>query len=110
MANPMNQPFTPKYIAFFFTSMIEFVCVMRVMKLDETGAEALFADVGHFSVLSIQISACCVVFPSIVLAYTGQAAYLRKHSLDTADAFYKSVPGLCIKNKHLLYILIHYYI
>ncbi|RWR86562.1 potassium transporter 5-like protein [Cinnamomum micranthum f. kanehirae] len=57
------------------------------------GAEALFADVGHFSVLSIQISACCVVFPSIVLAYTGQAAYLSKHSLDTADAFYKSVPG-----------------
>ncbi|OMP05037.1 potassium transporter [Corchorus olitorius] len=58
-----------------------------------TGAEALFADVGHFTVLSIQISTCSIVYPAILLAYTGQAAFLRKHQQFGADAFYKSVPG-----------------
>ncbi|XP_043694127.1 potassium transporter 5-like [Telopea speciosissima] len=57
-----------------------------------TGSEALFADLGHFNLRSIQISTCTVVFPSIILAYVGQAAYLRKHPLDAYDAFYKSVP------------------
>ncbi|KAK9992303.1 hypothetical protein SO802_027288 [Lithocarpus litseifolius] len=57
-----------------------------------TGSEALFADLGHFSVHSIQISSCTIVFPSIVLAYFGQASYLRKHNQDASNAFYSSVP------------------
>lgn len=57
------------------------------------GAEALFADVGHFTVLSIQISTCCVVYPALVLQYTGQASVLVKHPEYASDAFYKSVPG-----------------
>ena len=42
------------------------------------GTEALFADVGHFSVRSIRISTCAVTYPALILAYTGQAAYLSK--------------------------------
>ncbi|EOX94805.1 Potassium transporter, putative [Theobroma cacao] len=57
------------------------------------GAEALFADVGHFTVLSVQITRCTIVYPTILLAYTGQASFLRKHQHCGADAFYKSVPG-----------------
>ncbi|XVF32600.1 hypothetical protein REPUB_Repub17cG0096400 [Reevesia pubescens] len=57
------------------------------------GAEALFADVGHFTVLSIQISTCIIVYPAILLAYTGQASFLREHEQYGADAFYKSLPG-----------------
>ncbi|KAI3503280.1 hypothetical protein L1887_31720 [Cichorium endivia] len=41
-----------------------------------TGAEAMFADLGHFSVPSIQIAFSFVVFPCLLLAYIGQAAYL----------------------------------
>lgn len=59
----------------------------------ETGVEALFADVGHFTVRSIQISMCSVTFPSLILAYAGQASYLRKHMGDVGDTFYKSIPG-----------------
>lgn len=58
------------------------------------GTEALFADVGHFSVRSIQISMCSMVYPAIVLAYFGQASYLRKHMGDVSQAFYASIPGL----------------
>ncbi|KAH6815618.1 Potassium transporter family protein [Perilla frutescens var. frutescens] len=57
-----------------------------------TGAEAMFADLGHFSVPSIQIAFTTVVFPCLLLAYLGQAAYLIKHPLATERIFYDSVP------------------
>ncbi|KAJ7542461.1 hypothetical protein O6H91_10G107800 [Diphasiastrum complanatum] len=57
-----------------------------------TGTEAMFADLGHFSVKSIQIAFTIIVFPSLVFAYSGQAAYLLKVPGDVSDAFYKSVP------------------
>ena len=57
------------------------------------GTEALFADVGHFTVRSIQISMCCVTYPALVFAYTGQAAFLRKHQNLVKDAFFESIPS-----------------
>ncbi|XP_074270542.1 potassium transporter 5-like [Silene latifolia] len=58
-----------------------------------TGTEALFADVGHFSVKSIQISMSLVVYPALMLTYSGQASYLRLHQDDVTNAFYNSIPG-----------------
>lgn len=40
--------------------------------------EALFADLGHFSRHAIQISTFCLLWPSLMLTYLGQAAYLTK--------------------------------
>ncbi|GLT66555.1 hypothetical protein SLA2020_389130 [Shorea laevis] len=57
------------------------------------GTEALFADLGHFTVRSIQISMCCVAYPALLLAYTGQASFLRKHMDLVSDTFFKSTPG-----------------
>ncbi|XP_044492984.1 putative potassium transporter 12 isoform X2 [Mangifera indica] len=57
-----------------------------------TGAEAMFADLGHFSVLSIQIAFTCLVFPCLLLAYMGQAAYLMKYPVSAERIFYDSVP------------------
>ncbi|CAK9161321.1 unnamed protein product [Ilex paraguariensis] len=60
-----------------------------------TGSEAMFADLGHFSQLSIKIAFTCVVYPSLILAYMGQAAYLSKHHIIETDyriGFYVSVP------------------
>ncbi|CAI8585338.1 unnamed protein product [Vicia faba] len=63
--------------------------------LSITGSEAMFADLGHFSQLSIQIAFTSVVYPSLILAYMGQAAYLSRHH-DVEHAyhfgFYVSVP------------------
>ncbi|XP_012488019.2 potassium transporter 5 [Gossypium raimondii] len=58
-----------------------------------TGAEALFADLGHFSVRAIQVSMCSMVYPALIFAYTGQSSYLRQYPDEVSDAFYKSVPG-----------------
>ncbi|PKI42169.1 hypothetical protein CRG98_037408 [Punica granatum] len=57
-----------------------------------TGTEALFADVGHFTVRSIQISMCAVTYPALLLAYMGQSAFLRKHKDLVSETFFKSVP------------------
>ncbi|EXC31615.1 Potassium transporter 8 [Morus notabilis] len=60
-----------------------------------TGSEAMFADLGHFSQLSIQIAFTFVVYPSLILAYMGQAAYLSKHHVLESNyriGFYVSVP------------------
>nr|AEJ88343.1 putative potassium transporter [Tamarix hispida] len=59
-----------------------------------TGSEAMFADLGHFSQLSIQLGFSCVVYPSLILAYMGQAAYLSKHHTIESNyvGFYVSVP------------------
>ncbi|KAK9136943.1 hypothetical protein Sjap_007537 [Stephania japonica] len=57
-----------------------------------TGTEALFADVGHFTVKSIQISMCIITYPSLIMAYTGQASYLRKYPENVPKAFYMSIP------------------
>ncbi|KAH0969344.1 hypothetical protein GBA52_028799 [Prunus armeniaca] len=64
-----------------------------------TGSEAMFADLGHFSQLSIKIAFTFVVYPSLILAYMGQAAYLSEHHVIQSDyriGFYESVPGRCL--------------
>ncbi|PRQ30055.1 putative potassium transporter [Rosa chinensis] len=60
--------------------------------LSINGTETLFADLNHFPVLSIQIAFTVVVFPCLLLAYCGQAAYLMKNSNNMDRAFYQSVP------------------
>lgn len=60
-----------------------------------TGSEAMFADLGHFSQLSIQIAFSSFVYPSLILAYMGQAAYLSQHHVIKSEyqiGFYISVP------------------
>ncbi|URE19798.1 potassium transporter [Musa troglodytarum] len=57
-------------------------------------AEAMFADLGHFSVKSIQIAFTSTVFPCLLLAYMGQAAYLMKHPFSVEGIFYDSVPDI----------------
>ena len=36
---------------------------------------------------------CSMTYPSLILAYTGQASFLRVHNNLVGDTFYKSVPG-----------------
>ncbi|GMI86914.1 potassium uptake 8 [Hibiscus trionum] len=60
-----------------------------------TGSEAMFADLGHFSQLSIKIAFTFIVYPSLILAYMGQAAYLSRHHILETNyhiGFYVSVP------------------
>ncbi|GMH24559.1 hypothetical protein Nepgr_026402 [Nepenthes gracilis] len=57
-----------------------------------TGTEAMFADLGHFNVRAVQISFSTVVYPSVIVAYIGQAAYLTKFPDQVSKTFYASIP------------------
>ncbi|RDL31487.1 Uncharacterized protein BP5553_09696 [Venustampulla echinocandica] len=57
-----------------------------------TGVEALFADLGAFSRRAIQLSWFCLVFPCLLLAYVGQAAYISRHPGAYTNPFYNAVP------------------
>ncbi|KAL1180745.1 hypothetical protein V6Z11_A03G252400 [Gossypium hirsutum] len=63
--------------------------------LSITGTEALFADLAHFPVSAVQLAFTVVVFPCLLLAYSGQAAYLFNKGDHVIDPFYRSIPG-CI--------------
>jgi len=55
----------------------------------------MFADLGHFSYSAIQLAFTSLVYPSLILGYMGQAAYLSKHhNLDASYqiGFYIAVP------------------
>ncbi|XP_044500223.1 probable potassium transporter 13 [Mangifera indica] len=58
-----------------------------------TGAEATFADLGHFSQLSIRIAFTTVVYPSLIVAYMGGAAYYSEHARDLERSFFKVIPA-----------------
>ncbi|KAG6524795.1 probable potassium transporter 13 isoform X1 [Zingiber officinale] len=84
---------SPHYIYLFFKkSGKDGWSSLGGLVLCVTGAEAMFADLGHFSKLSIRIAFTAVVYPCLVLAYMGEAAYLSKHRDDLQQSFFKALP------------------
>lgn len=57
-----------------------------------TGVEALFADLGAFSRRAVQLSWLCYVFPCLLLAYIGQAAYIADHPEAYSNPFFNAAP------------------
>ncbi len=58
-----------------------------------TGAEALYADMGHFGKESIRRAWFVLVFPSLALNYAGQAALILMHPEASHNPFYFLVPN-----------------
>lgn len=86
------KAFNPVYIYRYFKGGKDNWTSLGGIMLSITGTEALFADLCHFPVLAIQIAFTFVVFPCLLLAYMGQAAYLMKNQGHVIDAFYRSIP------------------
>ncbi len=58
-----------------------------------TGAEALYADMGHFGRKPIQLAWLFVVFPGLALNYMGQGALLMRDPSALENPFYKMFPS-----------------
>ena len=58
-----------------------------------TGAEALYADRGHFGAKPIRMTWFGVVFPSVLLSYLGQGALILHHPNTISNPFYLLVPS-----------------
>jgi KUP system potassium uptake protein len=57
-----------------------------------TGAEALYADMGHFGKRPIRAAWSCLVFPSLVLNYAGQCAIALRGEPIANNIFYRLCP------------------
>jgi KUP system potassium uptake protein len=67
--------------------------VLGSVLLAVTGAEALYADVGHFGARAIRLAWFAVAAPGLVLNYFGQGALLIAHPSAIANPFYLACPG-----------------
>jgi KUP system potassium uptake protein len=61
-----------------------------------TGAEALYADMGHFGKIPIRRAWNFVVFPSLILNYAGQAAIVLQGKPTQGNIFYQLCPSLLL--------------
>ncbi|WP_158807550.1 potassium transporter Kup [Beijerinckia sp. L45] len=61
-----------------------------------TGAEALYADMGHFGPTPIRLSWFAVVFPSLILNYAGQAALVVEGAPTDGNIFYRLCPQMML--------------
>lgn len=81
-------------------SAVEFVIEHRFMALivigsvflAVTGAEALYADMGHFGRPPIRLAWFVLVFPSLTLNYLGQGALVLAHPEAMENPFFLLVP------------------
>jgi KUP system potassium uptake protein len=65
---------------------------MGAVVLTITGAEALYADMGHFGRPPIARAWFFVVFPALVLQYLGQASLILRHPDSVANPFFLLAP------------------
>lgn len=87
------KAFNPYYaFQFFIQNKTEGWKMLGGVLLSFTGVEALFADLGAFSMRAIQLSWLCYTYPMLLLGYTGQAAYISRFPEAYSNPFYNSVP------------------
>ena len=69
---------------------IAFVALGAVV-LAFTGAEALYADMGHFGKKPIRVAWFVIVFPALALNYLGQGGLLLAHPEAISNPFYQQL-------------------
>jgi KUP system potassium uptake protein len=71
---------------------VAFVALGAVV-LCVTGAEALYADLGHFGKRPIRIAWFAVAMPALVVNYFGQGAMLLRQPHNVGNPFYEMAPA-----------------
>ncbi|MDX9975357.1 MAG: KUP/HAK/KT family potassium transporter, partial [FCB group bacterium] len=79
-------------IHFFLINKGHGFLVLGAVFLSVTGAEALYADMGHFGRKPIQLGWFFVAFPALLLNYFGQGALLLTDEAAVENPFYNLAP------------------
>lgn len=83
----------PAYgINFLFDNRAIAIVAMGAVVLSVTGAEALYADMGHFGRRPIQLAWFSFVLPALILNYFGQGALLLAEPEAIQNPFYHLAP------------------
>jgi KUP system potassium uptake protein len=80
-------------ISYLHSSGVTGFLVLGGVFLCVTGAEALYADMGHFGPRPIRLAWSALVFPSLVLNYAGQAALVLEGAPTSDNIFYRLCPS-----------------
>ena len=94
IGNPtILKALSPHYALWFMLDNIgiSFI-VLGSIVLCVTGAEALYADMGHFGIKPIRLAWFAVVMPALVLNYFGQGALLLTNPEAVKNPFYLMAP------------------
>lgn len=92
--NPLVlKAINPLYAVEFFVvdKFLAFLTLGAVV-LALTGAEALYADMGHFGKKPIRLAWLWLIFPSLMLNYFGQGAYVLTNPAGVANPFFMMAP------------------
>ena len=79
-------------LTFLFSGGATSFLVLGGVFLCVTGAEALYADMGHFGPRPIRLAWSVFVFPALVLNYAGQAALVLEGAPTSDNIFYQLCP------------------
>ena len=84
---------SPHYaLMFMWTSPGTTFLILGAIVLCVTGAEALYADMGHFGKRPIRLAWFAVVMPALTLNYFGQGALLLSNPAAVKNPFYLMMP------------------
>ncbi len=87
----------PRYaVRFMIESQRAAFLVLGGVFLCITGAEALYADMGHFGCRAIRRAWYFMVLPSLLLSYAGQTALLLDKGTVTGNPFFQIAPSWAI--------------
>ncbi|KAH7146962.1 potassium uptake protein [Dactylonectria estremocensis] len=87
------KAFSPSFaIRFFVEHKTEGWKMLGGVLLAFTGVEALFADLGAFSMRAVQLSWLLWTYPCLLLAYSGQAAHIAVMPEKYSNPFFNTVP------------------
>ena len=81
---------------YLFSGGVGSFLVLGGVFLCVTGAEALYADMGHFGARPIRLAWYGLVFPSLILNYAGQTALVLEGAPITDNIFYRLCPALLL--------------
>ncbi len=80
-------------ISFLLNNHLQGFMVLGAVFLSVTGAEALYADMGHFGKHPIRLTWVLLVLPALLLNYFGQGALLLTFPTESHHPFYGLVPS-----------------
>ena len=88
------EALSPSYaIGFLFGHFGTAFFSLTAVVLAVTGAEALYADMGHFGRPPVRRAWLLVVFPACILNYFGQGAMILGHPASISNPFFLLAPG-----------------
>jgi KUP system potassium uptake protein len=80
-------------LSYLFSNGVTGFLVLGAVFLCVTGAEALYADMGHFGRGPIRLAWFAIVFPSLILNYAGQAALVLEGTPPDGNIFFRLCPN-----------------